>query len=140
MSLLADWYFCTAMRLSPADTHAFLDTLGVLRRTDAERADLLDAAEALKSSPSWLQLYALRPLLTAHGRLADRTAATADGAPGPEGPRSPRSGGNGPPNASRRAGPSRGTATPSWDGASASCARQCSPRRIIRWPPTWARF
>ncbi|WUD77876.1 hypothetical protein OG937_42290 [Streptomyces sp. NBC_00510] len=85
MSLLADWYFCTAMRLSPADTHAFLDTLGVLRRTDAERADLLDAAEALKSSPSWLQLYALRPLLTAHGRLADRTAATADGAPGPEG-------------------------------------------------------
>ncbi|MFJ8888134.1 hypothetical protein ACIRJR_32690 [Streptomyces sp. NPDC102402] len=78
MSLLADWFFCTEMWLSPADTHAFLDTLTVLRRPDAELPDVLDAAVALAAAPPWLQMYALRPLLTAHGRLAESAEANTD--------------------------------------------------------------
>ncbi|WP_406165400.1 hypothetical protein OIE52_02005 [Streptomyces canus] len=78
MSFLADWFFCTEMRLSPADTHAFVDTLTVLRHPEPKLPDVLDAAAALHAAPSWLQLYALRPLLTAHGRLADGDVANAD--------------------------------------------------------------
>ena len=83
MSMLADWFFCTTMRLSPADTHAFLDTLSVLQRPEPNLLEVLDAAAALDSAPPWLQLYALRPLLTAHGRLADHAADEADDGTGP---------------------------------------------------------
>lgn len=89
MSMLADWFFCTAMRMSAADTHAFLDSLAALRHRDPRLPDVLDAATALESAPPWSQLYALRPLLTVHGRLADRSTAdaehrldTPDGPPG----------------------------------------------------------
>ena len=71
MSMLGDWFFCTTMRLSPVDTHALLDTLAVLRRPRPELPDVMDAVSALDSAPPWIQLYALRPLLTAHGRMAD---------------------------------------------------------------------
>ena len=93
MSELADWFFCTTMRLSPADTHALLDTLAVLRRPRPELPDVLDAATALSSAPPWIQLYALRPLLTAHGRLAEQTrtdgGAGAGGPADPDGPQVP---------------------------------------------------
>lgn len=82
--MLADWFFCTTMRLSPADAHAYLDTLAVLRRSQPELQHVLDSAAALRSAPSWLQLYALHPLLTAHGKLADGDAAGADDQDGSE--------------------------------------------------------
>lgn len=77
MSELADWFFCTTMRLSPADTHALLGTLAVVRRRRPELVDVLDAAASLTSAPPWIQVYALRPLFTAHGRLAEQ--ARSDG-------------------------------------------------------------
>jgi hypothetical protein len=81
MSELADWFFCTTMRLSPADTHALLDTLALVRRPRPELADVLDAAAVLGSAPPWIQLYALRPLFTAHGRLAEQARTDGDADP-----------------------------------------------------------
>ncbi|MEV0292222.1 hypothetical protein [Nocardia sp. NPDC050710] len=65
MSLLADWFFTTTMRLSPADAHAFLDTMAVLRSPSATATQRRTAATALRSASPWIQAYALRPLLAA---------------------------------------------------------------------------
>lgn len=78
MILLADWFFCATMRMGPHDTHSFLDTMAALRRPEPDLTEVLDAAAALGSAPPWLQLYALRPLLTVHGRLADSVLAADD--------------------------------------------------------------
>lgn len=79
MSLLADWFFTATMRLSPADSHAFLDTMTTLRRRGATVSELRDAVSALTTAPPWLQAYALRPLLA-----ATRSIATHEEAPSPE--------------------------------------------------------
>ncbi|MEJ2887990.1 hypothetical protein [Actinomycetospora aeridis] len=71
MSMLADWFFCTTVDLSPGDTHAVLDTLAVIRRRPSSPDELRDAACALLGAPAWVQLYGLHPLLTAYGRLCD---------------------------------------------------------------------
>ncbi|MFJ6674760.1 hypothetical protein ACIQMJ_26985 [Actinosynnema sp. NPDC091369] len=76
--MLADWYFCGAVRLAPAATHAFLDILTALRGEDAEVAvEALDQLERVETSQL---LYALPDVLHARRAFDDervRTAAAA---------------------------------------------------------------
>ncbi|WP_156213785.1 hypothetical protein [Lentzea aerocolonigenes] len=65
MTLAADWFFTTTMRLSPRDTDAFLDTMTTLRRREITTIELRHAALALTTAGPRLQAYALGPLLAA---------------------------------------------------------------------------
>ncbi|MGW5049800.1 hypothetical protein [Actinokineospora sp. NPDC004072] len=63
MTMLADWYFCSAIRLAPAPTHAFLDILAALRGSDPELA--VEALAQLEHVETSQLLYALPDVLRA---------------------------------------------------------------------------
>lgn len=78
MSMLVDWFFCVSTGCGPRDAHALLDTTRVLGRLLPGRDDVLDGARSLRSASPWVQVYGLRPLLTAAGRVSEATPEGAD--------------------------------------------------------------
>jgi hypothetical protein len=69
--VLDDWYFCSAMRLTPAATHDFLDILDALRRRDASERDLvLIALEQLGRAESSQLLYMAADIIGAGDAFA----------------------------------------------------------------------
>ena len=76
--MLAEWYFCSANRLSPLATHIFLDIVSALRRTDQGARELVgEALRQLGHAERAQQLYCLPHVLAARRTFAeDRTIQT----------------------------------------------------------------
>lgn len=79
--MLADWYFCTALRLTILQTSDYLETLEILRAPGSDPQLLGAAVDWLGNAETSLRLHALVPLLSAADRLraepalAERAAA-----------------------------------------------------------------
>ncbi|MBH0775009.1 hypothetical protein [Nocardia bovistercoris] len=78
--MLADWFLCSAFRLPPNLTHAYLDMLAALREPRERATLVIDAIDELRRVDTGLMLYALPRVTAAHRRLADVTAVTAQAA------------------------------------------------------------
>ena len=83
--MLADWYFCSALRLTILQTSEYLDTVEILRSPTSDISHLGAALDWLAASETTLQLHALPPLLACAGclriepTLAERAAALCTG-------------------------------------------------------------
>ncbi|MBJ7336057.1 hypothetical protein [Mycolicibacterium sp.] len=85
--MFGDLYFCAMMRMSPEDSHAFVATLKLLRRSGVSRREVFDAIGPIRAMQPWMQLYAVRALMRADARLGSaanrRSRASTDGTDDP---------------------------------------------------------